>query len=99
MTIAVKTQTVKAKKAIPMTHKSGRKPMMVEDNPDLTIHDLNCVPTNRPKGSWTNGVKAHSKNGSVSGWFYPPRLRNKGHHTRTGPKPRRTRGIAIQEEE
>ena len=47
--------------------------MYVEDNLDLTIHDLNCVPSNRPKGSWTNGVKANSKDGSVSGWFYPPR--------------------------
>ncbi len=76
-----------------------RKPMYVEENPNLTVYPLNSVPTNRPKGSWTNGIKAYTKDGKCLGYFFPPRLRNKGHHTRRGPKPRRNRGIAIQEEE
>ena len=87
-----------------MTHKTGRPPMYVDDNPDLTIHPLDCVPSNRPKGSWTNGVKAHQKGTNsegarVVGWFFPPRLRNKGHRGRYGRKPRQTREISIQEEE
>ena len=72
-----------------MTHKyGGRKPMTIADNPDLPIHPLNCVPDNRPKGSWTNGVKAYRKDGSVAGWFHPPRTRNQGHKTRYGRTPR-----------
>ncbi len=98
MMIAVAIQTVKAKKAIPMTHKTGRAPMYIEDNPHLTIHPLDCVPSNRPKGSWTNGVKAHSKEGSITGWFYPPRLRNKGHKARYG-RSRSNLAAHLQEEE
>jgi len=67
-----------------MTHKTGRPSQYVEDYPNLTVHPLNCVPDERPKGSWTNGVKAYkkgttSKPSELVGWFYPPRLRNKGH--------------------
>ncbi len=68
-----------------MAHKTGRfKKMYVKENPDLTIHPLDCVPANRPKGSWTNGVEAWKRASSnsseeVVGWFYPPRRRNKGH--------------------
>ena len=75
----------------------------VEDEPHLKVYPLNCVPSYRPKGSWTNGVKAYEKSkGSEGarcvGWFFPPRIRNKGHHSRKGPKPRRAIPI-IEEEE
>ena len=83
-----------------MTHNyGGRKPMLVVDNPNLTIHALDSVPENRPKGSWTNGIKAHSKDGGVVGWFFPPRTRNRGHNARSGLKPRSSRVVPIQEEE
>ena len=80
-----------------MTHNyAERKPMFVEENPDLKVHALNCVPTYRPKGSWTNGIKAYEKGkGSEAtryvGWFFPPRIRNTGHHNRKGPAGRNHR--------
>lgn len=64
-----------------MTHRIGRiKKMYVQDYPELEVQALDCVPSNRPKGSWTNGVQAWERtNGGgediVIGWFYPPRLR------------------------
>ena len=83
-----------------MTHNyAERQHMYVEENPDLKVHPWNCVPTSRPKGSWTNGVKAYTKDGGAIGWFYPPRIRNKGHHSRKGPKPRRQIPTIIEEEE
>lgn len=82
-----------------MSHNyAERKPMYVEENPDLIVHPLNCVPTNRPKGSWTNGIKAYTKEGGIAGWFYPPRIRNKNHHNRKGPKPRNQRIVNEEEE-
>ena len=53
----------------------------VQDRPNDKVHKLDCVPDERPYGSWTNGVKAWSRNkggGSdeVVGWFHPPRRRN-----------------------
>ena len=56
----------------------------VEDHPDKEVYPLDCVPNDRPKGSWTNGVKAWKKGTTTTGaqlvgWFHPPRLRNKGH--------------------
>lgn len=65
----------------------------VEDNPNLKVHALDCVPDNRPKGSWTNGVHAWSKATTetaarIVGWFHPPRLRNKGHRNRPVTKTR-----------
>mgnify|MGYP001369394506 CR=1 FL=1 len=69
-----------------MTHKKTEriKKSYVQDNEDLTIHPLDCVPSYRPKGSWTNGVKAWKRATSgepeqVVGWFHPPRRRNKNH--------------------
>ena len=86
-----------------MTHNyAERKPMYVEENPHLKVYPLDCVPSSRPKGSWTNGVKAYNKEGGTQGWFYPPRLRNTGRHSRTGTKPRRNHvfgGNDISEEE
>lgn len=75
-----------------MTHRSGRgTKMYIEDNPELTIHAVDCVPFNRSKNAWTNGVVAYQKTTTTSsekivGWFYPPRLRNKNHHGRTSPR-------------
>jgi hypothetical protein len=58
------------------------KKQYVEDHPHEEVHKLDCVPSERPYGSWTNGVKAWSRkhkneNGSESlvGWFHPPRRR------------------------
>jgi len=83
-----------------LTHNyAERQRRYVEENPDLTVYPLNSVPSQRPKGSWTNGVKAWTKDGKCLGYFFPPRIRNKGHHTRSGPKPRRNLSIALQEEE
>ena len=53
----------------------------IEDRPHDKVHDLDCVPQERPYGSWTNGVKAWSRKkgggaDEIVGWFYPPRLRN-----------------------
>jgi hypothetical protein len=58
------------------------------------VHDKDCVPEERPRGSWTNGVKAWQKGEQGApdiwvGWFSPPRLRNRNHHNRLGPNPRR----------
>ena len=88
-----------------MSHNyAERQPMFVEENPDLEVHPLNCVPTNRPKGSWTNGIKAYKKGTNSEGnkcvgWFYPPRIRNKAHHNRKGPKARRHIPKIVEEEE
>jgi len=54
------------------------------DNPNKEVHPLDCVPDNRSKGSWTNGIKAWKKGeggkaDSCIGWFHPPRPRNNGH--------------------
>ena len=56
----------------------------VEDFPNQEVFPLDCVPEQRSKGSWTNGVKAWKKGTTTGGaqlvgWFHPPRLRNKGH--------------------
>ena len=59
-------------------NQSGRhKKEYIGDNLDLKVYPKDCVPENRPHGSWTNGVKAweRGKNGSsdkVVGWFYAP---------------------------
>ena len=76
----------------------------VEDFPDQVVFPLDCVPNDRPKGSWTNGVKAWKKSTTTSsvqlvGWFHPPRLRNRNHHNRMGPNPERKRLPFIPEEE
>jgi len=82
--------------------------MYVEDNPNLKVHRIDCVPSSRSKSSWTNGVEAFEKRTSLSedklvGWFYPPRLRNKRHHNRFGPNSKVNRlaslGITQSEEE
>jgi len=73
--------------------------MYVEENPNLEVFPFDCVPTSRPKGSWTNGVKAYTKTGGAVGWFYPPRMRNRKHHNRKGPKPINQRLIMNEEEE
>ena len=54
--------------------------MFIEDFPNATVHPLNCVPNERPKGSWTNGVLAwqkstSSENAKIVGWFSPPRFK------------------------
>ena len=95
-----------------MTHKEGRhEKMYVRDNPDLKVHKLDCVPSNRPKGSWTNGVKAWKRpdegggSDTCVGWFFPPRTRNKNHHRwspsvrRMVPRKPRVVGTVHQEEE
>ena len=44
------------------------------------VYPKDCVPEVRPKGSWTNGVKAYQKGESGAsdtwvGWFAPPRFK------------------------
>ena len=69
-------------------NQTGRlKKQYISDYPELEVHPLNCVPDDRPHGSWTNGVKAWKRGDSgssdtVMGWFFPPRHRNKGWKTR-----------------
>ena len=94
-----------------MTHKTGRhERMYVKDNPHLKVHKMDCVPSNRSKGSWTNGVKAWDRiegsgTDSCIGWFFPPRTRNKNHHRwspsvgRMVPRKAREVGKVHQEEE
>ena len=80
-------------------NQSGRhKKEYIGDNLDLKVYPKDCVPENRPHGSWTNGVQAweRGKNGAsdkVVGWFYAPRHRNKGW------KNRKSRSISVHEEE
>ena len=76
-----------------MTHRSGRgTKMYIEDNSEMTIHAIDCVPVNRSKNAWTNGVAAYRRktpstsSDQLVGWFYPPRLRNKNHHGRSAPR-------------
>ncbi len=88
-----------------MTKRSGRDTRMyIEDNPNLKVHPIDCVPSKRSKSSWTGGVEAFQKRTSTTednlvGWFYPPRLRNKRHHNRFGPNPKINRLASLIEEE
>lgn len=93
-----------------MTHKIGRHyRMWVQDFPDKKVYPKDCVPENRPKGSWTNGVEAWEKGSQGSadtcvGWFSPPRRRNKGWlrwspaKRRYVPRPMRTARSEAEEE-
>lgn len=62
-------------------NRGGRNQRMwVEDYPDAEVFAKDSVPLERPKGSWTNGVKAWKKATSSEpaewvGWFTQPRLR------------------------
>jgi len=88
-----------------MTNRSGRNTKMyVEDNLELTVHAIDCVPSNRSKASWTNGVAAYKKktpttsSDQLVGWFYPPRLRNNNHHGRSSPRKIVNRVAHLEEE-
>tara|TARA_Y100001938_G_C7944662_1_gene356118 strand:+ start:537 stop:788 length:252 start_codon:yes stop_codon:yes gene_type:complete len=83
--------------------------MWVQDFPDKKVYPKDCVPENRPKGSWTNGVEAWEKGSQGSGdtcvgWFAPPRRRNKGWlrwsaaRRRYVPRPMRTARSEAEEE-
>ena len=53
------------------------KKQYISDYPELEVHPINCVPDDRPHGSWTNGVKAWKRGDSgssdtVMGWFFHP---------------------------
>jgi len=95
-----------------MTHKEGRhEKMYVRDNPDLKVYPMDCVPSNRSKNSWTNGVKAWKRpdegggSDTCVGWFFPPRTRNKNWQRwspsvrRWVPRKARQIGTVNQEEE
>jgi hypothetical protein len=62
-------------------NRGGRNQQVwVEDYPDAEVFAKDSVPSERPKGSWTNGVKAWKKATSSTsaewvGWFTKPRLR------------------------
>ena len=87
-----------------MSHKSGRhERQYVDEYPTLKIYPSKGVPTNRSKTAWTNGVQAYERGrGGLSdvcvGWFAPPRLRNKKHHSRKGPMPTIDRMAHLEEE-
>ncbi len=52
----------------------------VDSSNEHLVQPLDCVPKDRSKGGWTNGVQAWKKeNGQdiVVGWITPPRQRNK----------------------
>ena len=73
------------------------------DYPNKKVYPKDCVPMNRPHGSWTNGVKAYERGTSGSsdtwvGWFHPPRLRNKGHKNRYKSNLQK-RGLNLPQEE
>lgn len=63
-------------------HKFDRlKKQYIQERPDEKVHKLDCVPDERPHGSWTKGVKAWSRKAGgggdeLVGWFHPPRRRN-----------------------
>ena len=87
-----------------MTHRIGRhERQYVDEHPHLKVYPSKCVPTNRSKTAWTNGVQAYERGrGGTSdqlvGWFYPPRLRHKKHHTREGPQMKIDRLAHLEEE-
>ena len=54
--------------------------LYTNDNVGKEVFPKNCVPDERPKGSWTNGVKAYQKGEAGAsdvwvGWFAPPRFK------------------------
>ena len=54
--------------------------LYTNDNEGKEVFPINSVPKNRPKSSWTHGVKAYTKgisgaNDSWVGWFAPPRFK------------------------
>jgi|TARA_B100001094_G_C18169696_1_gene794321 hypothetical protein len=54
--------------------------LYTNDNEGKEVFPKNCVPEDRPKSSWTKGVKAYTKgvagaNDSWVGWFAPPRFK------------------------
>ena len=75
----------------------------MDEHPTLKVYPSKGVPTNRSKTAWTNGVEAYERGrGGDSdrqvGWFYPPRLRNKRHHSRSSPMPKINRMAHLEEE-
>ena len=77
------------------SNQSGRhQKVFLHEMEGHKVHNKDCVPAKRSHSSWTNGVKAWEKGGHGAydiwvGWFNPPRLRNRNHHNRVGPNPRR----------
>lgn len=56
--------------------------LYTNDNVGKEVFPKNCVPDERPKGSWTKGVKAYLKGEAGAsdewvGWFAPPRLKGR----------------------
>ena len=54
--------------------------LYTQDNEGKEVFPKECVPDERPKGSWTKGVKAWLKgeqgaNDTWVGWFSPPRFK------------------------
>lgn len=61
-------------------HSVREQKMFVEDYPNATVHPLNCVPSERPKKTWTKGTVAWKKAtpsepAQIIGWFTPPRFK------------------------
>jgi len=63
-------------------HSPRHQKLYVQDNEGKEVFPIDCVPAedNRPRGSWTKGVKAWKKGKQGAsdtwiGWFHPPRFK------------------------
>lgn len=61
-------------------HSVRHQKLYTQDDEGREVFPKECVPDERPKGSWTKGVKAWSKGEQGAsdtwvGWFAPPRFK------------------------
>jgi hypothetical protein len=70
-------------------HSVRHQRLYTQDNEGKQIFAKDCIPEERPTGSWTKGVKAWKKGEQGApdvwvGWFHPPRFK-KGKSTARNP--------------
>jgi len=80
-------------------HSVRHQRLYTQDNEGQEVFPKNCIPDERPKGSWTKGVKAWRKGEQGApdewvGWFTPPRFK-KGKSKDRGS----FQGLAFEESE
>lgn len=61
-------------------HSVRHQRLYTQDNTEKQVFAKDCIPEDRPKGSWTKGVKAWKKGEKGAsdvwvGWFTPPRFK------------------------
>ena len=61
-------------------HSVRHQRLYTQDNKEKQVFAKDCIPEDRPKGSWTKGVKAWKKGEQGAsdewvGWFTPPRFK------------------------